>query len=258
MLHRISSFVKYWLYQVNEHSLQAPFIYDLYTQVILKAKHANPYPKIEELRKVLRQSAQIIEVEDFGAGSGLSSNKKRSISSIAKYGITKLKYAVLMDSLIRYLKYSSIIELGTSLGINTLYLAQGDNRKVVTFEGDPTLSNLAKSNFNKFNLGNIDLVSGRIEDTLGPQLASVEKIDFAFVDAHHNYDATLRNFETLSRYLHRNGCIIFDDIHWSNDMERAWRVIKHSPTVSLSIDIFQMGIVFLNPDYGKQDYILAY
>lgn len=243
---------------MNEHSLQAPFIYELFSEVLQTAKKASPDYRIEELRKTLLNSKENIEIKDFGAGSSVQSGNKRAVSSIARHGITKKKYSVLLSQLIEHLNYTSIIELGTALGINTLYLAQKNDRRVLTLEGDPTLADMAKTHFEHYGSGNIKVITGRIEATLSQQLASMEKVDFAFVDAHHNYDATLQNFNTILNHLNPTGCVVFDDIHWSNEMERAWKKIISMPQVTLSFDIYQMGFVFINPDYGKQHYILAY
>ena len=62
----------------------------------------------------------------------------------------------------------------------------------------------------------------------------------------------------MEQYLLFFGILIIADIHWSKEMQQAWDTIKNHYQVTLSIDIYQMGIVFFNPEIRKQDYILAY
>mgnify|MGYP003352416256 CR=1 FL=1 len=43
--------------------------------------------------------------------------------------------------------------------------------------------------------------------------------------------------------------MIFDDIHWSEGMQSAWKRICGDPRVMLSIDLFSMGMAFFNPSF---------
>lgn len=253
----VKAYLAYWLKAVNAHSLHSPFIYELYTQVIQPAQRPL-HQGIELIRKDFKANQHRVEVEDFGVGSKTAESRQRKISQIAKTGVTSAHYAAMMDRLISYFSYTEILELGTSIGLTTLYLSNGKDRKVTTMEGASSLLNMAKKNFKKEKRGNIQVVHGNIDTELDRMLNKLSKLDFVFFDANHRYEATIKYFECCLRHVNINGCFIFDDIHWSKPMEQAWDKIKQHHQVTITIDLFQMGMVFFNPDLKKRDYILSF
>lgn len=147
--------------------------------------------------------------------------------------------------MVQYYEPKNIIELGTSLGITSLYLAKGNPQaKLYTFEGDPSLCHIAREQSKKLGVNNIAFQTGEFEDSFTLFLQSFsEKIDLAYIDGNHRKAPTLRYFEQLLPFLHNNSMLIFDDIHWSKEMEEAWQTICASEKVTLSIDLFFIGIV---------------
>lgn len=199
-----------------------------------------------------------INTQSFGAPSKVDSNRKRKVSSIAKYGTSSRRYSQLFHSLGTYFEHQNIWELGTSLGINTLYLASIPNANVVTFEGCGETLELAKKNFSRFEKKNITLIEGNLDETLFNELGKTRELDLVFFDANHRYDPTLRYFEACSTKSHASSLFIFDDIHWSVEMKSAWQEIIRHPMSRITIDLFQVGLVFLDPELPQQHYILEY
>lgn len=231
-------------------------MFQFFTAVIRKPKHKDS--NIESLRKTLRRSKSEIEVKDFGAGSRVSNNNNRSIGSIAKHATTPSKFSQFLSKTIDHFGYTEIFELGTSLGINTLYLSQTKEVKVTTFEGDPVIAQLARGNFEKFGRENINLIIGNIDQTLSETLRNTNSIDLAYIDANHRFEPTLRYYESVLPLIHKKSMIVIDDIHWSKEMNEAWEVIKTRPEVTLSIDLFEAGLLFFDPNIEKSDYILKF
>lgn len=252
----ILSYIRYWLLQSDEHSIHAPFLFKFYTEVIKKQHSDNK--EIESLRERLKQDETEFEIVDFGAGSKTNSNAKRSVKSIANHVATPVKFSAFLAALIDYLDYTELVELGTSLGLNTLYMSQNNDCKVTTFEGDPSLCKLAKQNFQELSRTNIEVTEGNIDLTLPRYLKTIQQIDLIYIDANHRYEPTLEYFELCLPKMSKNGLMIFDDIHWSNGMWKAWNEIKKRPESILCIDIFEAGLVFLNPDLQKGDYTLKF
>ncbi|UII20030.1 O-methyltransferase [Fulvivirga ligni] len=255
-LHQVFSYLDYWLKAEGKHSLQPPFIFDLYSNVFLNKEKYKDFDQLKHLRKTCKKSSEQIKVTDFGSGSQVAKSNVRSISQIATNGTTKPKYSKLLYRLIKHLKANNILELGTSIGLNTLYLSKATEGKVITLEGDKALSNYALDIFKQEKATNIDLITGNIDQTLTGAIS--EPIDMAFIDANHSYTPTLQYFEVLKSHIHEGSCIIFDDIHWSKEMEAAWNEIKMAKGVTLSIDIFQFGLVFFKTGLKPQHYILEY
>ena len=208
------------------------------------------YKKIEEIRKQLLQNKNTIEVEDFGAGSGVIKTNTRRIDKIAASSLKPKKYAQLLYRIIKYYQSHQIIEIGTSFGITTSYIAAAHSTaNVITHEGATKIGAIANENFNALVLEKIKLKQGDFETTLMGTIAEIECLDFAFIDGNHRRNPTWQYFEILLTKSNENSIFVFDDIHWSAEMERVWEEIKFHPAVTLSIDLFFIGIVFFKKDF---------
>jgi predicted O-methyltransferase YrrM len=258
-LFQASSYVRYWLEAVNAHSLHAPFLYDFYTKV-LKPKNAQTNPQqtsIESIRKAFLEDKTTFQFIEMGAGSKHESSSYRSINTIAKTSLSDLKYSLLYSRIIQYYQCKHVVELGTSLGINTLYLASSNPTTIATFEGDPFLATRAEELFSKQNVA-ISTIQGNLDDTLKPYLQSHPPVDLAFIDANHRYEPTVRYAHQLLEHTRTTAILILDDIHQSKEMHEAWETLKQLPKVFTSIDLFRCGILFLKPSLTKQHVILQF
>ena len=242
------------------HGIHSPFVFDFIINVLNDKKHYDCYEKIETLRNELINDLQIIHVDDFGAGSTVMKLNERKISDIARSSLKPKKYAQLLFRIIQHYKPQTIIELGTSLGITTSYLASGNkNATVYTCEGSSSIAGIAQNNFDNLHLKNIQLIQGNFDETLPPLLGKLNKIDFAFVDGNHRKEPTLNYFYQLLTHSYSSTIFIFDDIHWSAEMEAAWLQVQKHKSVTLTIDLFFIGIVCLTNDIKvKQQFSIRY
>jgi len=60
------------------------------------------------------------------------------------------------------------------------------------------------------------------------------------------------------KYANNNTIFIFDDIHWSDGMENAWKYIKANTRTTLTIDLFFVGIVFVKSELSKEDFTIRF
>jgi predicted O-methyltransferase YrrM len=261
-MHQVLSYLRYWLRSGNAHGLHSPFVYGLYTTVICHDGEYKAYPQIEARRRELLRSSQSITVTDFGAGSQVSgaSGKQRRVRDIAHHAAKPPRLAQLLFRLVNHFQPSTTLELGTSLGLTTAYLAAADSRnQVITFEGCPNTSAIARETFTKLQLRNVQLVEGNLDTTLPATLARLTKpVDFVFFDGNHRYEPTLRYFEQCLSKAHENSVFVLDDIHWSAEMEQAWEAIKANPAVTVTVDLFYVGLVFFRKKQPRQDFWLRY
>lgn len=242
------------------HGVHSPFVFEFIKNVLRDKKDYDHYHLIEARRQELLKRSTEIEVEDLGAGSVISKTKKRAVATIAGSSLKPAKYAQLLYRVSRYYGAQTILELGTSLGITTSYLAAANDRaKVYTMEGSAAIAEIAKDTFAKLDLKNIELVQGNFNDRLPALLSKLNTIDLAFIDGNHRKEPTLDYFQQLLAHTAPTSILIFDDIHWSADMEAAWGEIKRHPSVTLTIDLFFIGIVFFNTDFShKQDFSIRF
>jgi predicted O-methyltransferase YrrM len=242
---------------VDEHSLHSPFFFDFYKNVIKKSRKATVNSKIETLRNSLLSNSAEVEIEDLGAGSKRHSGGKKTIANIAKNSLSPAAISMLYEHIIRYNDAKYIVELGTSMGLNTLYLASKNDAKVYTFEGSKTLAHIALTHFELFEKQNIQLIEGNLDNTLTEFLQNTEKINFALLDANHRYEPTMRYFNLLVRRFNDKSILVVDDIHWSEEMEKAWKELYQHKLVYGSIDLFRCGILFFDPALNKQHFVLS-
>lgn len=212
------------------------------------------FEEIEKFRVTLLQSTMEIEVQDLGASSPHFTSEKRLLSKVVATSVSPTPLCELLYRIIRYQQATSIVELGTSAGITSLYLAKGKQAQVATFEGNKDLINVALTHFELFETKNIRLVEGNIDNTLPDFLQNPAKINFALIDANHRYESTLRYFTLLSKRMSGKGIIVIDDIYHSEEMACAWQELRHHDLVYGSVDLFRCGILFFDTALHRQHY----
>ena len=242
------------------HGVHSPFVFDFISQVLTNKKHYYAYDSVETLRAKLKLDKSLIAVDDMGAGSAVATSNQRSIASIARQAAKPPKYGQLLFRMANHYRPSTIVELGTSLGISGAYLALGNQQaNVVTMEGSVAIAEKALRNFSDLNLTNIRLVQGNFDNVLGKVLEALGEVDMAFIDGNHRKEPTLTYFNQLLKVITNESVIVFDDIHWSSEMEEAWSLIKENSAVMLTIDLFFVGLVFFNPSFKvKQHFRIRY
>jgi predicted O-methyltransferase YrrM len=250
-------FIKYYLTASNGkgHGVHSPFVFDFIKKVLNNKKEYACYKTIERQRQQLLKDETIIEVEDFGAGSSIIKTNKRVVKKIAASSLKPKKFAQLLFKIAHYYKPNTIVELGTSFGITTSYLASGNKASTVfTCEGSSNIAAIAKQTFDNCGINNIELIEGDFKNTLTHLLNKLQKIDLAFIDGNHKKEPTLEYFEAILYKTHHSSIVIFDDIHWSKEMEEAWNEIKNHSQVTLTIDLFFIGLVFINTDFKEKQH----
>ena len=244
----------------NEHAIHSPFVFELYTRIIKATKFKSElFLAIELLRKSLLKNTSVIEITDFGAGSKIHTSNLREIRQIAKSAEKPSKFGKLLFRLIQHFEPKTIFDLGTSFGLTTLYEAKANAKaQVITFEGCPTTAKIAQDNFNALNAKNIEIVVGNLDETLQAEIQKIEQLDFAFFDANHRYEPTVKYFEICLQKATESSLFIFDDIHWSEEMQDAWHYIKAHPQVMITIDLFFVGLVFFRKNQPKQEFMVRF
>ena len=254
--HQIKSYLKHATSAVNAHGIHSPFVFDLYNEALRDDREYYIFKEIEAYRAKLLNNHKSIHVTDLGAGSHKLKSAERKVSEIAKTSLKKVRQAQLLFRLALSLKPKSVLELGSSLGITTSYLAAARPKTTITtVEGCPEIAAVAKQTFEKLKQGNIQLEVGNFDDML-PNLIQDSAFDFVFLDGNHSYEATVRYVNLLLSQNNPPTVIILDDIYWSKGMTKAWKEIIARPDFQLSLDLFELGILICRPGMEKQDFRL--
>jgi predicted O-methyltransferase YrrM len=255
-------FFNYWITAANGkgHGMHSPFVFEFITKVLNDKTVYPEYEKVEALRNQLLNDNGILEIEDFGAGSVVDKKNKRSISSITKNAAKPKKFGQLLFRMIKYYQPETILELGTSFGITTSYLSLAkSNARLITMEGSKEIAEVAKRNFRNLEIRNLEITEGNFDNTLSSVVRGLSNIDFAFIDGNHRQEPTEKYFKELLAKTNNDSILVFDDIHWSSEMEAAWETIKKDAGVTCSIDLFFIGVVFFRKEFKeKQHFVIRF
>jgi len=252
-----AKYFKHWLSASNGkgHGMHSPFVFEFITKVLNDKTIYPAYAKVETLRDQLLDNNTILEVEDFGAGSAVDKKNKRSISSIAKNATKPKKFGQLLFRIVEYYQPATILELGTSFGITTSYLSLAKpDAKLITMEGSKKIVEVAKENFRNLEIRNIEIIEGNFDNTLSAVVRGLSTVDLAFIDGNHRQEPTERYFQELLAKTNNDSILVFDDIHWSSEMEAAWETIKNNTAVTCSIDLFFVGIVVFRKEFKEKQH----
>lgn len=260
-IHIISKYLRYILFSSHKrgHGIHSPFVFNLINKVFRNKINPEVVIKIETIRKMMVSDKHEIRVKDFGSGSGRKKSDVRKVSEIAKKSAVPQKYGMLLNRLSGEFGKCDIIELGTSFGISTMYLAAGSPEVTVhTIEGCTEISEIAKNNFERSGLQNIRIYTGKFNEIFSEIEKQNIKPGLVFIDGDHRKEPVLDNFYRVAKISDSRSVIILDDIHSSAGMTQAWEEIKNFDRVTLTVDIFRMGMVFFREGVNRSDYIIRY
>ena len=244
--------------------VHSPYLFE-WVRMVMSDKHAyRIWNDIERVRAQMLTSKEVVEFVDYGSGKrqlGEHARSERLVREIAKGSLAKAKYAQMLFRLVNWLGHQLrkddegliIVELGTSLGVTTAYMAGVDARdKVYTYEGCEAVTKIARDNWKALGINNIECRIGTIKGEI--LKGCLERVDIAFIDANHTYEASLEYFNVLASKVHEKSVIVLDDIYHSEEMEKAWKEICEDERVTTTIDLYQMGLVFFDKHYWKRNY----
>lgn len=250
----VRAYLRYRRNAVTKHGVHSPFVFDLVTKTLPADSTGRADFTAEKWREECLSNNQEIDVKDFGTGkSGL-----RAISVIAKSAAKFPKEGRLLFRIVRRFQPKTILELGTSLGISAQYIRAGaPDAKFITIEGCPETARVAKAGFEKYNV-NIEQRIGDFISVLPNVLEELKAVDLVYIDGNHRRIPTLEYYRLIKKYAHNETVLIFDDIHWSLEMEEAWREIVADKDVHVTCDVFHFGLVFFRKEQVKQHFVLRW
>lgn len=198
---------------------------------------------LEAMRAAMDRSEEQISI---ALPSARGDDKAAALGEVCRLRSKKPRWALLLLALTRRLRPDRVLELGTCLGVSSGYLAAGlhlnGHGRLVTLEGAGALADRAARNLAEVGLGNVDVVPGLFRRTLGGVLAGHRPVGLAFIDGHHDEQATLRYFDQIAPALADPAVVVFDDIRWSEGMARAWDAISVDPRVRVVVDVDRVGV----------------
>ncbi|MFM2200856.1 MAG: hypothetical protein RL040_56 [Bacteroidota bacterium] len=255
--HEAKAFVRHYIRSKGPHGVHSPFVYRLITHVLRQRLNYSLYEAIEKERRNLMRSNDLLEVQDYGAGSRVQRGNQRMVKEIARNALQSSSNAKALAILAEHSRAKCILELGTSLGITTAHLAAAlPHAKVFTIEGCPNVAAQAKAVWGRLGIDTIDLTVGSFSEVLENVLKRMPSVDFVIIDGDHRGSACREYLEAILPFTHNNTVVILDDIYWSPSMTEAWQTIIKDKRFSLTLDFFDFGVLYQTPGRVKEHFEL--
>ena len=251
------AYFKFLTNSTNQHGVHSPFVFDLVTHCLYDKKQHPDYATLKSYRHFLKSQSNTIHVTDLGAGSRVFKSNHRKISSILRHSGATLKEAKFLNRLTRYVDANSILELGTSLGMSTLAFSLAVQKgKVTSIEGCPNIFEYTSTQFNRLQRHNVSLLNSDFDLVLSD--LTNQQFDLIYFDGNHQKQATKGYFETLLPTIHNKTVWVFDDMYWSQEMLEAWHYIQRHPKVTVTVDMFNLGLVFFRKEQVKEHFKIRF
>ncbi len=251
----LNRFVGFFWKANTVYGIHSPFVYEVAKNILEDSRTFYAFPIIEDLRGRLLKSNHRVHISDFGAGSKASKKLVRTVGHITRHGSISPYVGKLLFRLVNHFKPLTILELGTSLGISTMYQSAASlNAKVLTIEGCPETAELAGKNFTRTGMNWIEVVNDQFEIALPEALKALQKIDYVFIDGDHRANATIQYFQDILPHVHNDSLIVVADIYWSDEMMQSWQQLIAHPDVTLSLDFYHFGVLFFRKEQREKSH----
>ncbi len=255
---QLGEWMNHRLKKKSAHSIHSPFLFDWY-QIVYKGKlQEDIIANYRRLKKEIKNDHQTLFHQDFGAGSKKVKTSKPTISQLASASLKSESEAALIARTADYFQARKILEFGTSFGLTTALLAMvNPDAEIITLEGSEAVAQRASMIFDQLPQHGIRQIISQFD--LAIEQKSLEEygpFDMMIIDGNHRMKPTLHYFDYLLDFCSEDAVFVFDDIRWSKEMLNAWKIISSHPRITLALDMFGMGIGFLNPDLSKEYYFI--
>ena len=241
------------------YGLHSPFMFAFYKKVIARPARKD-LGRVRERKHYLKKDKRLVHCpQQWGAGSRRLRGVGEKAGRIVRHSSVSYKYGRILFNIVREFQPATILEIGTSVGVSTMYLSEGRPQATLYgLEGCREKLAIAQENSQLLGHNNVHLVEGPFEETLPRLLPRIGSLDLVFMDGNHREAPTLNYFDLLEQYLHPHSIVIVDDIYWSPAMQEAWKQIQQHPGVKVSVDLFRMGILFFRDELYPQRFKIRY
>lgn len=248
--------LRFYLAARTRYDLHSPFIAELTEDVLEDRRVYYAFSHIEVARERWLLDKDPVPAALFGAGSKTGRPTRHTAGSLLSSSAVDAETGRRLFRLALRQKPDTILELGTSQGISTSYLAAANTQtRVITIEGNPVLAQKARSHFDELGLPNIRIFTGSFEEQLPHALEAAGTVDLLFMDGDHREEALLRCVRQCMACRGDGSVFVIADIHWSDEMERAWEQLCELPEVTLSVDLFHTGLLFFRKEFREKQHV---
>lgn len=218
-------YVKYLWRRKSEYGIHSPFVYEFMRKVLNDSGSNRDYDTIYRIGRLL--------------------DKRKYI----RYQLRK--QSRLLYRMVRYFEPDSVVSFGHITALNAAAMALGHMQtKVYLEQSESFLETL-----NSMGVVNVILIQPEEFDSEHFKRLNTGFVFFgrdSFEGDTWDYLADCLSHKTS------DSVFVFEGIHRDRDIEEAWEEIKANEDVSVTFDLYCIGVVFFREGIEKQDFVLKY
>jgi len=260
-INKMGALTGYLLHAKSKFGIHSPFVFELLTNYIHDTFPKEAYNRADNYLNDCCNDHTQIHFSDHGAGgrNGTENTKEIRINTFAKKSSCGKKYGRLLYRLAAFNKADTILELGTGTGCATAYLSTAaPEARIISIEADKELHNYASRKLASLNTAMPELIQSDFQDSLVDIIEDIKQADMVIFDGDHREERLIEYFKACLPLAGNDSIFIIDDINWSKGMQNAWKAISAHRAVTVSIDLFRMGIVFFRRESSKQHFVIRF
>ena len=221
----MGSYLKYLMQRKSKYSIHSPFVYDFMVKVLYD-KGSN------------RDYDLMLRVSHLVDGKRFATRSRR-------------KQARFLYRLVGYLEPETVLSFGKVSALNTSALALGNLQTKVYLEQSTEFLETLSS----MGVVNVNLIHPDADEE-----EQLERYNTGFVlyGLEDFGEDNWNNLEDGMAQADDDTVLVFEGIHHSRRTEAAWEAIKEGEGVTLTMDLYTMGLVFFREGIEKQDFVLKY
>lgn len=251
----IIAYFKHQLTANNRHGTHSPFVYSLADEVIYDFSNKKVYEELEDQRKKLFNDDSDIEFTRLEEDNLLKKKNKQKVKILAKSVLKKPGLAQLIFRLAQNSLPKQVIVFDANFGVSAAYLAKAcPQAKVIAVENCSEIAAIANQMFEDLELNNVQLLIGNFTGALPIN----GRLDFVYIDGNQSKETILAYFNWCLTQLHDQSVFICNDIHQNEGMKAAWAELKKHPQVTVTIDLFWLGLVYFRKGQAKEHFKLKF
>lgn len=221
----IGSYLRYLLQRKSKFSIHSPFVYEFMTKVVNDSGSNRDYDTLWRISRLLD-------------GKNYPNRRRR-------------KQGRLLYRMVRYFEPETVLTFGKLSALDTSALALGNlQTKVYLEQSSDFLETL-----NSMGVVNVNLIR---HDSNEEEQYERLNTGFVYYSLDDFGEDSWNNLEDGFAEVDEDLVLVFEGIHHSRHTEAAWEAIKASEGVSISMDLYCVGLVFFRDGIEKQDFVLKY
>lgn len=237
------------------HGIHSPFVYNLVTKVIDEKCGYYRYSDIELVRKQLLQNTTPVTYTDRRS---LNKQRTSTVSKLTKREAVNQKQGKLLFRLTNYFKPTRILQVGSGMGLSTLYMTSYDKKvNCVVLEHEAAFTPVLEWVYEKARTP-VNLYTGSYKETLMPALKELKTVDFILFDIAPESGDIEYLFRECLKCAHEKTVFVCVGINRSRVMSCFWKEICANSDMTVTIDLYSLGIILLEKKLHKRNYIVSF